>query len=198
LGRSRGPTTSSAPKLRCSCGRRWRAPTLPTMCPRTKLVLGRRARVLSRRLTGLRRNLPAGPAEPPRFRIGCCIGGNRWEDAQLPVAPLGTSAVATLPLSPSRPGSSTLDWSEDGLLLQAQPRPAVSRAATSCRLALLGLRLAWPAATQACLARSSLTFDRRSSSKHLLGMFVVWPVRFPAYPTGGGEVCRHRSPACGR
>jgi len=65
-------------------------------------------------------------------------------------------------------------------------------------LALLGSRLPWSARTQACLARSSLTFDRRSSSKHLLGMLVVWPVRFPAYPTGGGEVCRHRSPACGR
>jgi hypothetical protein len=40
-------------------------------------------------------------------------------------------------------------------------------------------------------------FDRRSSSEHLLGMLVVWPVRFATYSTEGGEVCRHRSPACG-
>ena len=168
------------------------------MCPRTKLVLGRRARVLSRCLTGSRRMLPAGQAEPPRFRIGCCIGGNRWEDAQLLVAPPGTSAVTAPPLSASRPGLSTLDWSEDGLLLQEQPRRAVSRAATSYWLPPPDSALADVLRTQACLARFPLTFDRRSSSEHLLGMLVVWPVRFPAYPIGRGEVCRHRSPACGR
>ena len=75
---------------------------------------------------------------------------------------------------------------------------AASCTSLSCWLALLGLRLAWPVVTQACPARSSLTFDRRSSSEHLLGMLVVWPVRFATYPTEGGEVCRHRSPACGR
>jgi len=50
--------------------------------------------------------LPAGPAEPPRFRIGCCIGGNRWDDAQLPVTPLGTSALS----KPERFNFSSGDW----------------------------------------------------------------------------------------
>jgi uncharacterized membrane protein len=73
---------------------------------------------------------------------------------------------------------------------------AVSRAATSYWLALLP-------PCSACFEpkRALLVLRLRSiaalSSEHLLGMLVVWPVRFPAYPTGRGEVCRHRSPACG-
>jgi hypothetical protein len=63
---------------------------------------------------------------------------------------------------------------------------------------LLGSASLGPLRTQACLARSSLTFDSRSSSEHLLGMLVVWPVCFPSCTTGRGEVCRHLSPACGR
>jgi hypothetical protein len=75
---------------------------------------------------------------------------------------------------------------------------AVSRAATSYWLPAPNSALVDVLRTRACLARSPLTFDRRSSSEHLLGMLVVWPVHFPAYPTGHGEVRRHRSPACGR
>ncbi len=134
--------------------------------------------------------------EPPRFRIGRCIGGDRGLSATRgnPWHERGGRQRSTLSGQDLQPW----DRNEDGLPLQAQPRRAASCAVTRYWLALLGLRLARPAATQACLARSPPAFDRRSSSEHLLGMLVVWPVCLATYPTERGEMCRHRSPACGR